>query len=145
MVIYSLSIFISCISTPTLKREVIVLMIKINAFVGERIKSLRKSKGLTQANLGEQVDLPQPYIGGIEKGERNISLETLQKLIEALDITPEELFRNYDINLSNKEVHEVLDRINELLIMRDIEEIKIVESFVNDILKTIDSLKNPKK
>ncbi|WP_413379090.1 helix-turn-helix domain-containing protein [Paenibacillus taichungensis] len=122
-------------------------MIKINAFVGERIKSLRKSKGLTQANLGEQVDLPQPYIGGIEKGERNISLDTLQKLIEALDITPEELFRNYDNDhlSNNKEVHEILDRINELLVKRDIEEIKIVEKFVYDILKTIDNLKTSKK
>ncbi|MGC5772401.1 helix-turn-helix domain-containing protein [Paenibacillus pabuli] len=120
-------------------------MIKINAFVGARIKSLRKSKGLTQANLGEQVDLPQPYIGGIEKGERNISLDTLHKLIEALDITPEELFRNYDNDLSNKEAYEILDRINALLVKRDIEEIKIVETFVNDILKTIDNLKNLKK
>jgi len=145
MVIYSTSIFISCTSTPTLKREVIVLMIKINAFVGERIKSLRKSKGLTQANLGEQVDLPQPYIGGIEKGERNISLDTLQKLLEALNITPEELFRNYVNDSFNKEAHEILDRMNELLVNRDIEEIKIVESFVNDILKTIDNLKTSKK
>ncbi|MFB8374504.1 helix-turn-helix domain-containing protein [Paenibacillus taichungensis] len=116
-------------------------MININVYVGARIKSLRKSKGLTQANLGEQVDLPQPYIGGIEKGERNISLDTLQKLLEALNITPEELFRNYVNDSFNKEAHEILDRINELLVNRDIEEIKIVESFVNDILKTIDNLK----
>ncbi|WKL02244.1 hypothetical protein Q0F98_39325 [Paenibacillus amylolyticus] len=72
-------------------------------------------------------------------------MDTLQKLIEALDITPEELFRNYDNDLSNKEAHEILDRINALLVKRDIEEIKIVESFVNDILKTIDNLKNLKK
>lgn len=142
MVIYSTSIFISCTSTPTLKREVIVLMIKINAFVGERIKSLRKSKGLTQANLGEQVDLPQPYIGGIEKGERNISLDTLQKLLEALNITPAELFNSYENKLQNKETLEILDRINESLSNRSTEEIKIVESFVQDILKTIDNLRN---
>lgn len=141
MVIYSLSIFISYISTPTLKREVIVLMIKISAFVGERIKSLRKSKGLTQANLGEQVDLPQPYIGGIEKGERNISLETLQKLIEALDVTPAELFRHFENELPNKEMFEILDRINEVLSQRNIEEIRIVENFIYDLLKTIDKLK----
>ncbi|NUU75385.1 helix-turn-helix domain-containing protein [Paenibacillus xylanilyticus] len=116
-------------------------MIKISAFVGERIKSLRKSKGLTQANLGEQVDLPQPYIGGIEKGERNISLETLQKLIEALDVTPAELFRHFENELPNKEMFEILDRINEVLSQRNIEEIRIVENFIYDLLKTIDKLK----
>lgn len=120
-------------------------MMKINAFVGERIKSLRKSKGLTQANLGEQVDLPQPYIGGIEKGERNISLDTLQKLIEALDITPEELFRHYERDLSNIELVIILDRINEILSQRNIEEVRIVESFIYDVLKTIDNLISSKQ
>ncbi|OMF15502.1 MULTISPECIES: helix-turn-helix domain-containing protein [Paenibacillus] len=117
-------------------------MININVYVGARIKSLRKSKGLTQANLGEQVDLPQPYIGGIEKGERNISLDTLQKLLEALNITPAELFNSYENKLQNKETLEILDRINESLSNRSTEEIKIVESFVQDILKTIDNLRN---
>ncbi|KJD40537.1 hypothetical protein QD46_07775 [Paenibacillus polymyxa] len=118
-------------------------MIKINTFVGERIKSIRKAKGLTQAVLGEQVELPQSYIGGIEKGERNISLDTLQKLLSALHISPSELFREYDNKDANlKEIIESLDRISIELSKRSVKEVKLIESFVINILKTLDDLKN---
>ncbi|MBT2766019.1 helix-turn-helix transcriptional regulator [Paenibacillus sp. ISL-20] len=118
-------------------------MIKINTYVGERIRSIRKARNLTQADLGEQVDLPQPYVGGIERGERNISLDTLQKLLEALHITPAELFREYD-NLHKEETTEIIDRINQLLTSRSLDEVKIVETFIKDILSTIDRLKDAK-
>ncbi|MEK5406651.1 helix-turn-helix transcriptional regulator [Paenibacillus sp. FSL W8-0439] len=117
-------------------------MIKINTYVGERIKSLRKAKGLTQAVLGEQVDLPQSYIGGIEKGERNISLDTLQKLMNALHISPSELFREYDNKDANlKEIIESLDRISTELSKRSVKEVKLIESFITNILETLDDFK----
>ncbi|MGG4205605.1 helix-turn-helix domain-containing protein [Paenibacillus jamilae] len=103
----------------------------------------RKAKGLTQAVLGEQVELPQSYIGGIEKGERNISLDTLQKLLSALHISPSELFREYDNKDANlKEIIESLDRISIELSKRSVKEVKLIESFVINILKTLDDLKN---
>jgi transcriptional regulator with XRE-family HTH domain len=118
-------------------------MIKINTYVGERIKSIRKAKGLTQAVLGEQVELPQSYIGGIEKGERNISLDTLQKLMNALHISPSEFFREYDNKDANlKEILESLDRISIELSKRSFKEVKLIESFITNILETLDELKN---
>ena len=45
--------------------------------VGERIRALRKKKGLTQARLGQMVDLDRTYIVGVENGNRNISLDNL--------------------------------------------------------------------
>lgn len=90
-------------------------MIQIKTYVGERIKSLRIAKNLTQAELGEEVNLPQSYIAAIERGLRNISLDTLHKLMIALSITPSELFRSYDNNTMNKENYEAIDRINHLL------------------------------
>ncbi|AZK47508.1 helix-turn-helix domain-containing protein [Paenibacillus lentus] len=119
-------------------------MISINEYVGERIRSFRKARGLTQADLGELVELPQPYVGGIERGERNISLETLQKLMLALHITPSELFKEYN-NLSDEtlfEYVEIKDRINIALSKRKLSEVRIIEGFINDILETIDNLKN---
>ncbi|MGE7827327.1 helix-turn-helix domain-containing protein [Paenibacillus sp. NPDC093718] len=118
-------------------------MIKINSYVGIRIRAFRKAKGLTQADLGELVDLPQPYVGGIERGERNISLDTLQKLLEALHITPTDLFRDYDNRSEkNKDITEILERINMVLSTRSVQEVEIVEGFINDIFKTLDDLKN---
>lgn len=118
-------------------------MEKINQFVGERIRSLRKSKGLTQAQLGEKVDLPQPYVGGIERGERNISLDTLQKIMSALRVTPEELFRQYQsADSSLKEYLEIMDRIHDELSKRNVQEVKIIEKLISEVLATFDSLKN---
>ncbi len=117
-------------------------MYNLNQFVGRRIKSLRRSKGLTQATLGEMVELPQPYVGGIERGEKNISLDTLNKIMDALHITPEELFRQYRSTSSSEEFLEIMDRINSDLIKRNIQEVKVVERFIKEILITFDSLQN---
>lgn len=45
---------------------------------------LRKAKGWTQEQLAEAAGLHYSYIGGIERGDRNISLETLEKIITGL-------------------------------------------------------------
>lgn len=54
--------------------------------VGDRIRFFRKTKGLTQAQLGEQADLHHTYIGAIERGEKNISLKILERLAQALEV-----------------------------------------------------------
>ncbi|QFT89119.1 HTH-type transcriptional regulator SinR [Bacillus sp. THAF10] len=57
-------------------------------FIGARIRKIRKLRGLTQEILAERTGLQDSYIGGIERGARNISLQTLEKLIIGLEITP---------------------------------------------------------
>ncbi|MET1168220.1 helix-turn-helix transcriptional regulator, partial [Bacillus velezensis] len=52
--------------------------------VGNRIRELRKAKGWTQEQLAEAAGLHYSYIGGVERGDRNISLETLEKIINGL-------------------------------------------------------------
>lgn len=60
---------------------------------GERARELRKEKGLSQEALALACDLDRTYIGGVERGERNISLINIQRIAEALGVTPRELFR----------------------------------------------------
>lgn len=60
--------------------------------VGSRIRDYRKSKGLSQDQLGEMCDFHFSYIGGVERGERNISLENIGKIAAALDVEPKLLF-----------------------------------------------------
>ncbi|SDM51122.1 Helix-turn-helix [Paenibacillus jilunlii] len=54
--------------------------------VGNRIRELRKAKGWTQEQLAEAAFLHYSYIGGVERGDRNISFETLEKIITAFQV-----------------------------------------------------------
>ncbi len=51
---------------------------------GLKLKTLRKEKGLSQEKLAERSGLNRSYISGIEQGKRNVSLEVMEKLVEAL-------------------------------------------------------------
>jgi ribosome-binding protein aMBF1 (putative translation factor) len=59
---------------------------------GERIRELRKEKGLSQEGLALACDLDRSYVGGVERGERNISLLNIYKMARALGVSPSELF-----------------------------------------------------
>ena len=59
---------------------------------GSTIKKLRTEKGISQEKLAELSDLHRTYIGSLEMGKRNISLENINKLAIALDCKISELF-----------------------------------------------------
>lgn len=59
---------------------------------GERLRAIRKAKNLSQEGLALACGLDRTYIGGVERGERNISLLNICKIAEALRIKPSELF-----------------------------------------------------
>jgi transcriptional regulator with XRE-family HTH domain len=61
---------------------------------GERIRELRKKKQLSQEALALVCDLDRTYIGGVERGERNISLINIYRIAEALGVDPKELFND---------------------------------------------------
>ena len=62
--------------------------------LGKRVRELRQQKGLTsQISLANKAGLDRTYVGGIERGERNLGLENLEKIAKALGISLEELFR----------------------------------------------------
>jgi XRE family transcriptional regulator, regulator of sulfur utilization len=60
---------------------------------GSRVRDLRKKRGWTQEQLAEAAGRHWTYIGGIERGERNITLQVVADLARALDIDIKELFR----------------------------------------------------
>lgn len=59
---------------------------------GEHLRDLRKQKGLSQEALALACDLDRTYVGGVERGERNISLLNIQKVADALGVSPKDLF-----------------------------------------------------
>lgn len=53
--------------------------------LGNQIREERKKKGLSQEQLAFDADVDRSYIGGIERGERNVSFLTLVKIADCLD------------------------------------------------------------
>ncbi len=66
---------------------------KTAELLGQRVRALRKSRHLTQEELGAQCGINYKYIGGIERGEENPSFSILQKIAEGLGVEILELFR----------------------------------------------------
>jgi transcriptional regulator with XRE-family HTH domain len=60
--------------------------------LGIVLAEVRRDRGLTQETLGEQTGVHRNYIGGIERGERSPTIETIAVLADALDVTLGELF-----------------------------------------------------
>ena len=65
----------------------------VKAVFGQRVRTLRVAKGLSQEKLALACGLDRTYIGGVERGERNVSLVNIQKIAAALDVPMRELFQ----------------------------------------------------
>ena len=59
--------------------------------IGNNVRYHRKKLGISQEELGDVAGLDRTYIGGIERGERNVSALNIAKLAKALKIKPERL------------------------------------------------------
>jgi len=62
--------------------------------LGKRVRKLRKSLGFSQETLASEAGLDRSYIGGIERGERNVSFKTLNALAKALKCDIAKLTKN---------------------------------------------------
>ncbi|AFZ02349.1 helix-turn-helix domain-containing protein [Calothrix sp. PCC 6303] len=60
---------------------------------GERVRVLRQARSLSQEALALAAELDRTYIGGVERGERNISLLNIQKIAQALDVSLTDLLQ----------------------------------------------------
>jgi transcriptional regulator with XRE-family HTH domain len=61
--------------------------------VGARVRELRKARGWTLEQLAEKADKHYTYIGGLERGDRNVTLEVLNAVATALEVPLHNLFR----------------------------------------------------
>jgi transcriptional regulator with XRE-family HTH domain len=63
---------------------------------GEQVRKLRKVRDLSQEDLAELAGLHPNYIGGIERGERNLALLNILRLAKALGVSPSELLKGIE-------------------------------------------------
>jgi transcriptional regulator with XRE-family HTH domain len=59
----------------------------LQAALGQTIRKKRTAAGFSQESFAEAVGVHRTYIGGVERGERNVSLHNLQRISEALNIS----------------------------------------------------------
>ena len=60
--------------------------------LGNRIRALRKARGLSQERLAEGAGLHRTYVGGVERGERNPTLSTMIRIADSLGVSLVDLF-----------------------------------------------------
>jgi transcriptional regulator with XRE-family HTH domain len=58
---------------------------------GKRVREIRQQRGLSQEKLAELADLHRNYVGGVERGERNVSLVNIVKIARGLKVHPAKL------------------------------------------------------
>lgn len=63
---------------------------------GAQVRLLRKTRGLTQVALAAACRMDPNYVGGIERGERNPSLENITKIAESLKVSVAQLVATID-------------------------------------------------
>jgi transcriptional regulator with XRE-family HTH domain len=63
----------------------------VKVLFGRRLRELRRGVGLSQEELADLAGLDRSYVGGVERGERNISLENICKLAAAMEVPPKTL------------------------------------------------------
>lgn len=59
---------------------------------GRRVRELRTQRGWSQEQFADECGLHRTYVGGIERGERNVSLVNIHRIAQALSIPVAELF-----------------------------------------------------
>lgn len=88
---------------------------------GEKLKRLRKNKNYTQEQLAEMIDIDPRNLSRIEVGLSFVKAETLEKILNALDITTEQLFSNDHI----KNPEELLADIHKFLNIAQADQTKL--------------------
>jgi transcriptional regulator with XRE-family HTH domain len=68
----------------------------IQAAVGRHLREHREARGLSQENLANLLGVHRTYLGGVERGERNLTLRTVERIAERLQIDPLELINGHD-------------------------------------------------
>jgi transcriptional regulator with XRE-family HTH domain len=56
--------------------------------LGRNLQSLRKARGLSQEAFAEMLGVHRTYLGGIERGERNLTLKSLERIAGRIEVDP---------------------------------------------------------
>lgn len=67
---------------------------KIRRDFGTRVRELRTKQGFSQETFADAVGLHRTYIGTVERGEQNVSIDNISKIAKALGVSLQQLFKD---------------------------------------------------
>ena len=100
---------------------------------GDRVRDLRKAQGLSQEDLAEKADLHYTYIGGVERGERNLSLKSIERIALALKMDIGELFSQRSSTKEGTEGNKIIGEINKIIETKNTVVLQLIRQLVKDI------------
>lgn len=99
--------------------------------LGARIKELRKAKGLSQEKLSEKVGIDSKHLSRIEVGKSYPSLDTLEKIANALHVEIKDLFEFIHLSPSK----ELTDSISKLLKEADEDKLRLILKIIRAVVR----------
>lgn len=63
---------------------------------GSAVRIERKAQGFSQESFADHVGLDRSYMGGVERGERNVALANIMRIVAALGMPPSKFFKHLD-------------------------------------------------
>lgn len=113
-------------------------MFNLVKLVGSNIKEIRKTKKMTQEELAEKCSLQSSYLAGVERGERNITLQTLEKIIIGLEEVPASIFNfeGLDINQDYFDKKELITLLLNIVENKSDAEIRLIMNIASEIFST---------
>ena len=109
-------------------------MKSVNAEIGNRIRLYRQRSKLSQERLALNAGITVSFLGDIERGVKKPSIESLEKLLGALDVTFIEFF-DYELEIKPYRDHSALEKLNLLLRNRENDEVEMVFDVVKRMLE----------
>jgi transcriptional regulator with XRE-family HTH domain len=104
--------------------------ISIKKQLGLRIKQIRQQRGYSQEQFAEKLGIAPRTLCGIELGKNFFTADTLEKILEALEITPQDLFRINHLQPQEDLVEDIIASVKRIKDREKIEIIyKIIKSF----------------
>ncbi len=103
--------------------------------LGNRIRELRKNKGISQLELAYDMDMSMNTVSGIELGKISPKIDTLKKIAQRLDIDIADFFDFGKLPPKDKLVRKKVEEINRKLLPQDKEFLDLVSSNIDILIK----------
>ncbi|HEL1164205.1 TPA: helix-turn-helix transcriptional regulator [Streptococcus equi subsp. zooepidemicus] len=104
----------------------------LQSFIAKRIRKIRLQRGMTQEQLEEKADLGVNYAYKLENLATNIKINTLEKVLNALDITITDFFDTPNFS-SSSEIDNLIEQLKLLTPSKRNKVLKIINVIINEL------------
>lgn len=83
----------------------------LSEVVGSQIRNVRKERQMTLEDFSQKTGIDETYLGRVERNEINITLNTLDKIIQGLDMTIDQFFSSLNVEREVSEIDRLMEEI----------------------------------